>query len=207
MEMVGAVVGRGAAGYSGSTLRFNVEFMTAGPNNIGNNVGGWDGQVTGFVAAAGRPYGPGVQLTFISVDGGAQYESPVEIQLFSGNWWIAHNGNWLGYYPGSFFNLIPSAGCRADWYGEVYDPTPTTWTNTNMGQGYYASAGFTYASFFREPYYYDAGGVSRWPDSTWTTNPVDPQCYATSAMFSGTSPWGRFFYLGGPGNEASNSCR
>ena len=61
-EWVGVAVSRGAAGYDGSTLRFTVEFITAGVNHLGDQHGGWDGQVLGFVAAAGRPYGPGVQL-------------------------------------------------------------------------------------------------------------------------------------------------
>jgi hypothetical protein len=56
-EIVGAAVSRGAAGLSGDTLRFNVEFATAGTAQ-GNNVGGWNENVTGWVPYELAPYGP-----------------------------------------------------------------------------------------------------------------------------------------------------
>jgi hypothetical protein len=39
------------------------------------------------------------------------------------------------------FNPMNANGCRAHWYGEVFDGTPADWTNNNMGSGNYASQG------------------------------------------------------------------
>jgi len=207
-EIVGAVVGRGAAGFDGSTLRFNTEFWTAG-NSAGNNVGGWNTSVTGWVPYSGAPYGPGVQLTFISVPGGSQYESPnVYVQKNATGWWIAHNGQWLGYYPSSLFDLINNSACQMNWYGEVYDPTPTSWTTNDMGEGGYASAGFGYASYHHDIWYYTTGDVATWAGSgnTGLVNPIDTHCYTTSAWNAGTALGSNWFYLGGPGHTSTNGC-
>jgi hypothetical protein len=159
--------------------------------------------VTGFVPAAGRPYGPGAAVT-VSTINGAQFESRFELQLSGGNWWISHNGNWLGYYPGKLFNLINASGCQAHWYGEVYDPSPASWTNTNMGSGRFASEGYGKSAYFRNPFYYDAAGVSQWinPAASFLTFPQDTKCYSTTPITSAAAPWERSFFLGGPGGEA-----
>lgn len=202
-ELIGAALTRGTTA-DPLTLRFDIEFVLTDGSH------GWNEFPGGpFVAYAGRPYPPGIQLTFISVSGGTQYVSPVEIKLFNGNWWIGHNNNWLGYYPGTTFSLISSStgGCFAQWYGEVYDSSPTNWTWTDMGQGYFANAGFGFASFFQQPFYTDSAGVLKWPDTaTRLKSAVDPHCYTTSAMISAASPWDRYFYLGGPGAVAGNGC-
>jgi len=200
MELVGIVASRDRANFGNSDLRLQVEFLSAGASAVGNNVGGWDGVVTGFVPAAGRPYGPGVLLTG-SIVNGTQYESRFEIQRFGANWWINHNGNWLGYYPGALFNLINSNGCEADWYGEVFDPTPTNWTWTDMGSGNFSSTGAGKAAYVRDPLYSDAAGVSQWPSGSGSVVPVDSACYTRSSLFSSAAPWERYFYLGGPGGD------
>jgi hypothetical protein len=199
-ELVGAVVSRDLVSFGDAQLRLRVEFFTSGWYKQGNYLGGWDGAVAGFVAAAGRPYGPNATVS-ASVPGGAQYESNFKIQNYNGNWWIAHNGNWLGYYPGSMFDLIRWKGCQAQWYGEVYDPTPTNWTWTDMGTGYQASVGFRWAAHVRNPFYASPAGVSYWPDSPIAMGPSDAHCYTESSFRIGAAPWDRSFYLGGPGGN------
>ena len=203
LELVGTTISRDRTNFSDSVPRIRVEFMTAGLAQ-GNNVGGWDGLVSGFVAASGRPYGPGAAVTPSTIDG-TQYESRFELQLSGGNWWISHNNNWLGYYPGSLFNLINTGGCQAHWYGEVYDPTPTSWTNTNMGSGLFASQGFGKAAYYRDAYYVDPANVSHWLESAngQQVGPVDTHCYTTTLIASAAAPWERSFFLGGPGGEAA----
>lgn len=196
-ELVGAVVSKDMANFYDDLLRVRVEFYSRG-----RGIGGWDGRAAGFVAAIGRPYGPNTPVTQ-SVVGSSQYESFFKIQNYGGNWWIAHNGNWLGYYPGSLFNLIRYQSCKAAWYGEVYDPTPTDWTTTDMGSGYYAAAGFRRAAYVRDPYYASATG-SWWADGAIVMGPTDAACYTDTSMFSGAAPWERYFYLGGPGGNAWN---
>lgn len=174
--------------------------MTAGGAQK-DYVGGWDGVVKGFVAAARRPYGPNATVAASTV-GGKQYESHLNITLSQGNWWIGHNGNWLGYYPAAYFNLINARGCAASWYGEVFDPTPTDWTSSNMGSGQFSSLGYGKAAHVRNPFYADAVGVSRWPDASAQVYPYDAWCYTASPMYKGSTNWERYFYLGGPGGDS-----
>jgi hypothetical protein len=202
MELVGAATSRDWKNFGDTVLRVQVEFMTAG-DATGPSQGGWDGPVTGFQAAAGRPYGPGIALFPVSTVGGTQYTSRFEILLSGGNWWVSHNGNWLGYYPGYFFDLIPSSGCQAHWYGEVFDPTPTDWTWTNLGSGLFASGGFGQAAYVMTPFYTDPSGVPHWPDGALSAPPSDAACYTRSSLLTGGPGQDRYFFLGGPGGDAA----
>jgi hypothetical protein len=134
--------------------------------------------------------------------GETQYTSRFEILLSDGKWWVSHNGNWLGYYPASLFNLIPSGGCQAHWYGEVFDPTPTDWTWTNMGSGLFASGGFGKAAYVMTPFYTDTWGVAHWPDGAVSAPQSDTACYTKSNLLTGGPGQERYFYLGGPGGDA-----
>ena len=200
MELVGIATSRDRWNFGDSVLRLQVEFLTTGII-AGDYKGGWDGKVKGFVAAAGRPYGPGIALTPVSTVGGTQYTSRFEILLSGGNWWISHNGNWLGYYQGFRFDLISSSGCEAHWYGEVFDPTPTDWTWTNMGSGLLASGGFGQAAYVMTPVYTAPWGVAYYPDGALSA-PGDPACYTKSNLLIGPPGQERYFFLGGPGGEA-----
>lgn len=200
-EQVGVALSRDKANYADSQLRLMVEFFTAGDRVTGHFVGGWDGFMLGFVAAAGRPYGPGAVFTPSTI-GGAQYEHTVKIQNFNGDWWVSHNGNWLGYYPGWLFNLINVSAAEALWYGEVYDPTPTTWTWTDMGSGLFASTAYGNAAYFRNPSYVAPSGVTYWAEGLAGLLPYAAACYTKSGLFSAAAPWNRYFYVGGPGGEA-----
>ena len=209
-EIVGAAVARGVAGYDGTTLRLDTEFWTAGTSAGGNNIGGWNTSVTGWVPLAGAPYGPGVQLGFISVPGGTQYESPnVVVQKNSTGWWIAHNGHWLGYYPSSLFKLMNSAACQASWYGEVFDPTPTSWTTDDMGEGGYDFAGFGWASYFHDVWFFTTGDVATYANAgnSALPTPIDNHCYTTGAWNSGGALGANWFYLGGPGHTSTDGCK
>jgi len=78
--------------------------------------------------------------------------------------------------PALCFNLVNFAACDALWYGEVYDPSPTDWTWTDMGSGHFASAGLAKAAHVRNPHYV-AGGTAFWPEPAGTVAPVDePRC-------------------------------
>jgi hypothetical protein len=201
LEFVGIVMSRDQANFGNSTLRLQVEFATAG-GSTGNNIGGWNGLVSGFVAAAGA-YAPGFALTPLSTAGGTQYDRRFELQLFNGNWWINDQGTWIGYYPGTLFNLINTSACLISWYGEVFDPSPTDWTANDMGSGQFASGAFGQSGYIRLPFYIDSSGVSQWP-AAGLTAPRDTACYTTSNMLTDVSAdWTRYFYLGGPGGDAT----
>lgn len=232
MEQVGIVFSQDTVNFDtpgdtgvggvGVPLRLQLEYFTRGTGTTGrgDGIGGWDGLVTGFVPVS-RPYGPGVMLSPVSTVGGAQYESTSRILLYQGNWWIAHQGNWLGYYPGTLFNrtggTLKNGAYVAEWYGEVYDPTPSTWTSTDMGSGREAMQGTPYAAYVANPYYIDNNdGVSKWvekPDVT-VSDPFVGACYSTTPYYSSTtitdpyppfSNFYRWFYIGGGG--AGGSCQ
>lgn len=201
-EQVGVAISRDMANFKNSTVRLQVEFLSAGLDVTGDLIGGWDGKAAGFVAAVGRPYGPGVAL-LASTIGGTQYASHLEIQLFGSGWWISHNGNWLGYYPSERFDLINFGADEVDWYGEVFDRTPTDWTWTNMGSGLFATAGNGKAAYFRRPFYYDTSGISHWPDQAFNVGPNDLACYTRTNLSVGGVGSERYFYVGGPGGDAT----
>jgi len=144
---------------------------------------------------------------------GLQQEHHLAIgQDLAGNWWIVHNGNVLGYYPASLFHMLNTGACAAAWYGEVYDPTPETWTWTDMGSGEFPTAGYGYSAYIRDPIYYDLSYAPLYPlddpmDATkykYTMAPLAPACYTRSTLTAGAPPqWSRFIYLGGPGGDAT----
>jgi hypothetical protein len=220
-QFVGTIVGRGFGsdiGTTGGTLRLWTEFFTNGAN-VGNNVGGTSPLWAGFTPAAGAPWGPGVTLTGISGvgSGTADWWSPVLMFQSGGDYWLQHNGHWLGYYAGSLFSGtspstdISTQSCQAQWYGEVYDPTPTTWTTTDMGSGQFSTQGSHFASYHWTPYIVDTSGASQWPDVvsafellSWKTgNRTAGACYTTSTPSTGSD---RHFYLGGPGHVTGSNC-
>lgn len=218
-EFVGAVVSRGAAGYAGNVLKMNIEFDANGTSGGGgDNLGGWNEAQDGFEPYTGRTYYPGITLTGISTIGGAQWWSPLEIRLSSDAWWVWFNGDWLGFYPIELFDEIDAGACRSDWYGEVFDPTPTSWTNNNMGTGQFASQGYQQASFHKSPYYLNNSlSVVTMPTTVGGVNPVDNRCYTTGPVCTGAggncnapSSWTKYFFLGGPGGDnnpgAPNNC-
>lgn len=201
-EQVGIAISRDKInfGYVDSDLRIQVEFMARG-DSTGNDKGGWHGVVTGFIAIAGSPYPVG-SIVIPSTIGGLQYQYQLGIQLSGGNWWISLNGNWLGYYPGRLFDLINASAAQAFWYGEVYDPTPTNWTWTDMGSGVFASYGGGNASSFINPSYTIPSGSTFWADGAVDVGPSATACYTKSPLYSSSWPGYRFFFLGGPGGEA-----
>ena len=201
--------------YGDTNVHLFTFFRTAG-GATGDRVGGYNMDVQGFIQAAGAPFSPGAGMntsTFSTIDG-TQYECQIETQLFQGNWWVLACGSWIGYYPtqnstvdaGSriAFDLIGTSACEIDWYGEIFDPTPTTWTNADMGSGRFASEAFGRAAYIREPFLLHAGADSTWFASSVpaTGNGYDPDCYSLSEIFAnGGDGWGRWFYVGGPGGN------
>lgn len=204
-EQVGAVVTRDRIGTSGDAQpRLRVEFLTQGDVKLGHQIGGWDGQAAGFVPQRGRPYGPNAVVPASEPGLGTQRESRIEIwQDAAGNWWIAHNGNTLGHYPANLFTMLNQAACWSSWYGEVYDPTPTDWTWTDMGSGEFDTAGYGYAAYVRDPMWRDVLFAPQFPTEGWSMEPRNQKCYWRSWLTASSSPWNRFFYLGGPGGDAA----
>jgi hypothetical protein len=133
----------------------------------------------------------------------AIFQSPM------GDWWIAYNGDLLGYYPASLFTILNGGACRSAWYGEIARRTPAStpgWAKTEMGSGEFAEAGLLYAAHVRNPKYYNLtwGPVTPTEDLPFSQamKPNKPQCYNRSELTYIDPPWDSFFlFLGGPGGK------
>jgi hypothetical protein len=207
-ELIGVALSRDRLHGDDAKVRLHVEYTTTGGASFGDLLGGWDEKYVGFVPYHARPYGPGVEVPASMPGFGTQKEHRLDIfQSPAGDWWIAHNGNLLGYYPASLFKLLNTGACRAAYYGEIYDGTPTDWTWSDMGSGEFASAGWGYASYVRDPSFQDSFYSPWYPGDCTDPNicyarPFDNNCYTRSTLTMGMPPWSRYFYLGGPGGDA-----
>jgi|GEM_PF-1305838 len=200
LELVGIVASQDKKHFDG-VVRLQVEFFADGVK-YGDEKGGWHGFFRGFVPFEGAAYGPGLALVPLSTPGGKQYGSYFKIlRAQNGDWWLAHNGHWLGYYPATLFDLINTKACDVSWYGEVLDTTPTDRTETDMGSGEFAINGFGYASSIANMTYYDTSGAQNAPSSFGTMGPTDPACYTKSDLFADALGV-PYFILGGPGGDA-----
>jgi hypothetical protein len=215
--------------FGDSKLRIQVEFFTKGVKFLGPESGGWHGTrtTTDFIPYKDAPYGPGTAITAeqISTIGGPQHDSLFQIKWVNGDWWVGHNGYWLGHFPKKLFdkyppNMIEKKACLVQWYGEVFasstklDQERRPWTWTDMGSGEFAEKGWSKAAYFREPSYVslDAAGTWAWPDSDPAVVVKDiappqynPGCYTKTPLQSGPAGRRRFFHLGGPGARGPDS--
>lgn len=157
-----------------------------------------------------------------SVRGGTQPVMSVEWyrQASSGSWWLAINGNWVGYYPGSLYGTgdLANAGrsLTFDAGGEI--AAPDGLPSLPMGSGSFASAGYQQAAFVANMFYIDGnmkGYYSALPKAQLMV--ADPKCYTlalagvSATDFPGGLPTGvstiapnpqmsgTSFYMGGPG--------
>jgi Neprosin len=134
-----------------------------------------------------------------SVDGGAQYYLTLEYFLYSGNWWLNLNGQWVGYYPGTLFAGGPLARSASviDYGGETIGTT--AWPP--MGSGKFASAWWTHAAFQRNIYFFP--DTVHAVNATLSPDVTSPGCYTDiTRNNTGASGWNTFFFFGGGGGTA-----
>lgn len=138
----------------------------------------------------------GASFTNYSTPGGAQYDISAEYYLYQGNWWLAFQGTWIGYYPGSKYN-----GGQNTRYAQLIEfgtesVGTTIWPPE--GSGAWSTAGFGQAAYQRNLSYIDTSNNTV-NDSLTMWSP-SPSCYSASGPYSSsTSAWAVFFYEGGPG--------
>jgi Neprosin len=116
------------------------------------------------------------------------------IQRYGENWWVYHDGEWIGYYPKSSFPryffyglIVGQAG------GEVNEPLWDYYPYTQMGNGQFGNSGT--AAIFKEVWRYPLGkaGVYLNEASSWAT---EPSRYSVGRVHEyGTGD----FRYGGPG--------
>ena len=229
-EWIGWIIGRNPF-LNGLAARLYTEFFTAGINNTGNYIGGWagPGRNLGFVPLAGAWIAVEDQVPWgLSTVGGNQIAHVMFIEYYStaqwncgsgctGSWWLGMDGGWVGHYnvgasaPNVNFNRITSSAPTLDWYGEVYDPSPATWTATDMGSPQYASASSTWqqAGFFRHLQYRrtsDGSLINSTGAQVLNVGGDDPNCYSRYEQTFTDPNWTTTMWFGGPGRTSTNGC-
>jgi hypothetical protein len=183
-----------------------VYYTTNGYSNDGDNQGGYNQDVDGWVQYDSSIY-PGANFSAVSTPGGTQYELFIKYQFYQGNWWFRAGDNWIGYYPSGLYegnrSVFSSLGDHANWigfWGEVFDsddnPGPTS---TTMGSGYWAENEWPWSAFQKNlKLQVDAAGTMQ--DYNADSVDVDsPNMYDLEThMLSGTD-WESYQWLGGPG--------
>ncbi len=149
----------------------------------------------GFVQTSAA-YTLGAAFTTYSTPGGAQRDFSAEYHLYNGNWWLAINGTFIGYFPGSIYQGGQlSKNAQSIQFGTESVGSPI-WPQE--GSGYWATSGFGYAAYQRNVFYHDMSGNAIQP--TLKPYTPSPACYSISGPFkSNSTGWNVYFYEGGPG--------
>ena len=130
-------------GLNGDTASHLFTYFTVNGYTVGgNNLGGYDRDVAGWVQYSSTIF-PGTVFSPYSVRGGGQTVLGIQYQLFQGNWWLAVNGSFIGYYPASLYaingstnNTLGNNANYIGWWGEVFDDQTEAGgrTTTDMGE-------------------------------------------------------------------------
>ncbi|KAH8887269.1 hypothetical protein GQ53DRAFT_656364 [Thozetella sp. PMI_491] len=180
-------------------------YTTNGYSAIGDNIGGWNQDVAGWVQYDATVF-PGTVYD-VSVEGGVQNELWLFYWLYKGNWWLYVNSKAIGYYPAKLFmndiNSITLAN-ESDiiyYYGAVYQADGSLPT-TDMGSGRFAETGKGHAAYMHNLNYMDTNKATmsfkgNFTDSDSTMyNHVN---FVAPVAHSVPSDWESYAYLGGPG--------
>ncbi|KAE9364680.1 DUF239-domain-containing protein [Stipitochalara longipes BDJ] len=177
-------------------------FTTNGYASTGNNIGGWNQDVSGWVQTDST-YFPGTAFSTISTINGTQYDMTMQYQLYEGNWWLLVIDRFIGYYPGSLFSAATKGSAslanQSDtiyYYGEIAQSEGPV-TNSDMGSGDFAETGFGNSGYMHNMYYLDTNGNSF--DFNASFSDSDASRYDHRAFPSSGTAWGSYLYLGGPG--------
>jgi hypothetical protein len=157
--------------------------------------GCWNNSCGDFVQVADSGL-LGASFSKYSTYGGAQYEFAARYYLYNGNWWLAYQGTWVGYYPGAKYH----GGQNTRYAQQIQFGTESVGTTIwpGEGSGNWSSTGFGEAAYQRNLFYQATSGTLYW-DSLTRYIP-SPACYTTTGPYYSTSSgWGIYFYEGGPG--------
>lgn len=166
----------------------------------------WDGMDGTFVDNPFRLHQPG-EIVPVSVLNQTSVEHLMAVfQVPTGDWWIAYNGDLLGYYPAKLFSKLNKSACGSAWYGEAFVKNPAKTLKPEMGSGKFAEAGLFNAAHVRNPKYYDLIWLAHEPKDEFSLVPKEAQCYSRSSLIHLGPPWdSTFLFIGGPG-EKNPAC-
>ena len=115
------------------------------------------------------------------------------IMHYQGNWWIAYDGAWFGYYPDLLWGNRYTSSGEIDSYGEVSTSVPDYLSCTEMGNGRYSEDPSSAAM--------QVTVINRAQDFTWLTPyATDPAYYSVtstgsnSIRYGGPAPIGGYCY-------------
>lgn len=164
----------------------------------------WDGMDGSFVDNPFRLHQPG-EIVPVSILNERSVEHLMAVfQVPTGDWWIAFDGDLLGYYPASLFTMLNSHACGVAWYGEMLSKNLTAPPMTEMGSGLFVEAGLFKSAYVRNPKYYDLSWFGVEPKDEFAMAPYEPLCYNRTAFtYVGAPTNSSLFLLGGPGGKNS----
>jgi hypothetical protein len=167
------------------------------------NTGCYDYDCGAFVQVSGNQF-LGVALSPVSVSGGEQDELTILWGWFDGNWSLAVDGTWVGYYPGQLYGGGDMAtNSDAIAFGGEYVCVPgmtDAYCPSPMGSGCLGAFGYPYAAYQRQIWYFDGAynvnpgtGLNSFVnDCIGATSTIGPYC-------DGVGDFGVYFFFGGPG--------
>lgn len=178
---------------------WNVDTVVNGNDNPHLFAFNWVANTPGCYNACGFvPYGTGVQAGD-DINGDVGTSKFMEIQHFSGAWWIAYGGNWVGYFPdsdwpGSTFTSINFTQV----FGEV--AAGTLKPCTDMGKGILGNSSNTATAA-------KLGSYSQVPNvgTNVLTGPFSVPNTIPTNVYVGYAQSARTFVYGGPGWNAAGT--
>lgn len=161
----------------------------------------WDGMDGYFWDNPFRKHQPGEKVPYSLLN-----QKPIEhmmaiFQAPTGDWWIAFNGDLLGFYSAGRFTMLNQNGCATAWYAEVYNEFPGKANFSQMGSGMFADAGLMKAAHIRNPRFYDMLWFTIEAKDGVFMIPNNPLCYTKSPLTHFGAPLdSNFLFLGGSGS-------
>lgn len=100
-----------------------------------------------------------------SIAGDAQYEISAAYYLYNGDWWLAINGTWIGFFPGSIYHGGQmTTNAQVIQFGTETYATDGVWPPA--GSGEWSNQGWSYAAYQRDLSYFSTSGDSISDDLT-----------------------------------------
>ena len=212
-DLVGVVVGRHPAYGSGHVL--GIEYWSASDGTRQWVTGG----APGAWVQTHSSFAPGVLTGSASSIGGTQWESAVVVwyvdndPVYDAGWWVAIQGNTLGYIPSTAANFsdLDDSACRVYHYVEAYDPQhgdlDDPWMSADMGSGTAptsssASVNFGDVAYLRRPGFYTQKNGQGYQSIGAGASPTDEWCYDGSRSTDGGSSWNPTIWYGGGGGNS-----
>ncbi|KAL3676507.1 hypothetical protein R1sor_026455 [Riccia sorocarpa] len=164
----------------------------------------------GFVQTSSSLVVGGSLSSFVSVTNGGQYEIRVLVFWDQGTnaWWLNINGQNVGYWPNSLFTTLKSGATKVEWGGEIVNSeTGNRHTQTDMGSGAFAQAGFAKAAYIRSLQTVNQQNqLVDAPLAPTDASATKVGCYSAQIFrdTSSASTWRTYLFFGGPGY--SNAC-